>query len=133
MARLRCRMTPPLDSRGLPEGYAFDPAREVTPREVKAKIESGEKMLLIDCRRPDEWEITHIEGAKLIPLQELPEYFDDEFGGHEDEQVIVYCRSGRRSLDFVASLARSGFTNARSMAGGMLLWNRDVSPGGPQY
>ena len=124
---------PPLDDRGLPSGQPFDPAREVTPRQVKAKLDRGEPVLLIDCRRPDEWEITHIEGARLIPLQELPEHFDDELAGHEDEQVVVYCRSGRRSLEFAATLARQGFTNVKSMAGGILLWNRDVNPGGPQY
>ena len=124
---------PPLDDRGLPAGQPFDPAREVTPRQVKAKLDRGEPVLLIDCRRPDEWEITHIEGARLIPLQELPEHFDDELAGHEDEQVVVYCRSGRRSLEFAAMLARQGFTNVKSMAGGILLWNRDVNPGGPQY
>ena len=123
----------PLDDRGLPPGYLYDPAREITPREVKEKMDRGENLLLIDCRRPDEWEITRIEGARLIPLQELPEHFDDELAGQEGEEVVVYCRSGRRSLDFAQSLLRSGFRNVRSMAGGILLWNRDVNPGGPQY
>jgi adenylyltransferase/sulfurtransferase len=126
-----------LDERGLPIGYRFDPDREITPREVKARLDdaqrSGTELLLVDCRRPDEWEITRIDGATLIPLQELPELFDDHLAGHEGDEVIVYCRSGRRSLDFVTSLQRSGFKKARSMAGGVLLWNRDIAPGGPQY
>lgn len=129
--------TPPLDDRGLPQGYRFDDQREVTPRELKARLDAGQQpgkdFLLIDCRRPDEWEITRIDGAKLIPLQELPEHFDDELAGHEEKDVIVYCRSGRRSLEFVDSLRREGFGKARSMAGGVLLWNHDINPGGPQY
>jgi adenylyltransferase/sulfurtransferase len=128
---------PALDEKGLPVGYGFDPDKEVTPRQLKARLDAGEKpgedFLLIDCRRPDEWEITHIDGATLVPLQELPELFDDHLAGHEDKDVVVYCRSGRRSMDFVTSLRRSGFEKARSMAGGVLLWNRDIQPGGPQY
>jgi adenylyltransferase/sulfurtransferase len=128
---------PALDEKGLPAGYRFDPDKEVTPRQLKARLDAGEKpgddFLLIDCRRPDEWEITHISGATLVPLQELPELFDDHLAGHEDKDVIVYCRSGRRSLDFVTSLRRSGFARARSVAGGVLLWNRDIEPGGPQF
>ena len=89
--------------------------------------------LLIDCRRREEWEITRIDGALLIPLQELPELFDEQLAGRERAELVVYCRSGRRSLDFVASLRRCGFINARSMAGGILLWNTDINPGGPQY
>ncbi len=128
---------PALDEKGLPVGDGFDPDKEVTPRQLKARLDAGEKpgedFLLIDCRRPDEWEITHIDGATLVPLQELPELFDDHLAGHEDKDVVVYCRSGRRSMDFVTSLRRSGFEKARSMAGGVLLWNRDIQPGGPQY
>lgn len=128
---------PVLDERGLPPGYPFDSAREIMPRQVKAMLDAGQKpgedFLLVDCRRPDEWEITHIDGAVLIPLQELPELFDDLLAGHEGDEVIVYCRSGRRSLDFVNSLRRSGFARARSMAGGVLLWNQDINPGGVQY
>lgn len=128
---------PPLDDRGLPAGYALDTEREITPREVAAKLEagrhSGEDVLLVDCRQPAEWDITHIDGAVPVPLQQLPELFDEHLAGHEQREVIVYCRSGRRSLEFVSSLRRAGFPNARSMAGGVLLWNRDVRPGGPQY
>ncbi len=128
---------PTLDKSGLPPGYAFDPDREIAPRQLKAMLDAGSRpgrdFLLIDCRREEEWEITRIDGATLIPLQELPEYFDDHLAGHEEKDIVVYCRSGRRSLDFVASLRRSGFSKARSMAGGVLLWNRDVNPGGPQY
>ncbi len=126
-----------LDEDGLPIGYRLDAEREITPRQLKARLDAGKQpgrdFLLIDCRREDEWDITRIDGATLIPLQDLPELFDDHLAGHEQDEVVVYCRSGRRSLDFVTSLRRSGFTNARSMAGGVLLWNRDINPGGPQY
>ena len=125
--------TPDLDENGLPHGYALDARREVTPREVKAKLVGGGGFVFIDCRLPTERDITHIEGSELIPLQTLDRDFDDKLDGKEDEEVIVYCRSGQRSLQFVDYLKRQGFDNARSMAGGILLWNKDVDPGGPQY
>ena len=131
--------TPDLDENGLPHGYALDARREVTPREVKAKLDEGGGggggggFVFIDCRLPTERDITHIEGSELIPLQTLDRDFDDKLDGKEEQEVIVYCRSGQRSLQFVDYLKRQGFENARSMAGGILLWNKDVDPGGPQY
>src|SRR5690242_9607223 len=62
---------PTLDAKGLPPGYAFKPDWEVTPREVKAMLDRGEKFEFIDCRLPNEYAITNIEGAKLIPLQQI--------------------------------------------------------------
>ena len=53
--------------------------------------------------------------------------------GHESEEVIVHCRSGARSMQFAKILKAQCFKNVKSMAGGVLLWNRDVNPGGPQY
>lgn len=123
---------PSLDARGLPPGYAFKPDWEVTPREVKAKLDKGEKFVFVDCRLPNERAITAIEGTTLIPLQQLGQRIG-ELRGHEDEEVIIHCRSGARSLQFAQLLKQNGFKNARSMAGGILLWNKDVNPGGPQY
>jgi adenylyltransferase/sulfurtransferase len=121
-----------LDPRGLPPGYQFKPDWEITPREVKALQDSGEKFMFIDCRMPNEYEITHIEGTKLIPLQELGKRIG-EVKGHEKEKIVVHCRSGARSMQFTQFLRQQGFKDVRSMAGGILLWNKDVNPGGPQY
>ena len=123
---------PVLDERGLPPGYAFDPNWEVTPREVKAMLERGERFVFIDCRLPNEHQITHIEGATLLPLQQLGQRFG-EIAGHSGEKVVVHCRSGARSLTFAQQLRQAGFADVKSMAGGILLWNKDVNPGGPQY
>jgi adenylyltransferase/sulfurtransferase len=122
-----------LDARGLPIGYQFHKELEITPREVKAKLDNGQKFVFIDCRLKSEQAITNIDGSTLIPLQQLDRVFEDTLEGKEDEEVIVYCRSGQRSLQFVSYLKQHGFRNARSMAGGILLWNQDVNPGGPQY
>ena len=108
------------------------PDWEVTPREVKSLLDKGEPFLFIDCRLPNEYAITHIDGAKLIPLQQIGQRFG-ELQGHEDEKVIVHCKSGGRSMQFAQILRQNGFKDVKSMAGGILLWNKDINPGGPQY
>ncbi|MGN6506264.1 MAG: molybdopterin-synthase adenylyltransferase MoeB [Tepidisphaeraceae bacterium] len=123
---------PKLDERGLPPDYNFDPDWEITPRELKKKLDKKDEFVFIDCRLPHETKITEIAGGTLIPLQQLGARIG-ELRGKEDEEVIVYCRSGGRSLQFAQVLKQQGFKNVKSMAGGVLLWNTDVNPGGPQY
>ncbi|HEX4795992.1 MAG TPA: molybdopterin-synthase adenylyltransferase MoeB [Humisphaera sp.] len=123
---------PSLDAQGLPPGYRFKPDWEVTPREVKAMLDKKEKFLFIDCRLPNEFQITKIDGAQLIPLQQLSQRAG-ELMPHKDEKVVVYCRSGGRSMQFSQALRQAGFKDIKSMAGGILLWNKDINPGGPQY
>ncbi|HUB25485.1 MAG TPA: molybdopterin-synthase adenylyltransferase MoeB [Tepidisphaeraceae bacterium] len=123
---------PGLDDRGLPRGYNFKPDWEVTPRQVKQMLDAHEKFYFVDCRLPNEYAITRIEGATLIPLQEITRHAE-KLKEHKDEPIVVHCKSGGRSMQFVQILRQNGFANARSMAGGILTWNKDVNPGGPQY
>jgi len=123
---------PGLDDRGLPPGYAYKPDWEVTPREVKAMLDRGDKFAFIDCRLPNEYQITHIEGTTLIPLQQIAQRFE-ELRDKANEKVVVHCKSGARSLQFTQALRQAGFKDVKSMAGGILLWNKDIEPGGPQY
>jgi adenylyltransferase/sulfurtransferase len=121
-----------LDEKGLPKGYPFKPDWEITPREVKTMLDKGEKFVFIDCRLPNEHQITHIEGAKLIPLQQIAGRIG-EIRPHANEKVVVHCKSGGRSMQFAQILRQQGFKDVKSMAGGILLWNKDINPGGPQY
>jgi sulfur-carrier protein adenylyltransferase/sulfurtransferase len=123
---------PSLDARGLPPGYNYKPDWEVTPREVKSMLDKGEEFLFIDCRLPHEYQITHIEGTQLIPVQQLAQHVN-ELMAHKDEKIVVHCKSGGRSMQFAQALRQAGFKDIKSMAGGILLWNKDVEPGGPQY
>src|SRR5438552_2524848 len=92
-----------LDERGLPLGYSWKPDWEGTPREVKSMLDKGEKFVFIDCRLPNEYQITNIEGAKLIPLQQIAQRMG-ELKGHESDKVVIHCRSGQRSLQFAQLL-----------------------------
>jgi len=123
---------PQLDEKGLPPGYQFKPDWEVTPREVKSLMDNREDFVFVDCRMPNEHQITHIEGAKLIPLQQIGSRMS-ELAPHKSQKIIIHCRSGARSLQFAQMLRQNGFKDVKSMAGGILLWNKDINPGGPQY
>ena len=123
---------PNLDDRGLPPGYNFDPNWGVTPRDVKSMLDRGDKFLFIDCRLPNEYQITHIDGTKLIPLQQIGQHINS-LKPHQNDKIVVHCRSGGRSMQFTQLLRQNGFADVRSMAGGILLWNKDINPGGPQY
>jgi adenylyltransferase/sulfurtransferase len=132
VAATRPAPDPSLDSRGLPPGYRLKDDWEVTPRDVKALQDRGEKFLFIDCRLPNEFQITSIPGTTLLPLQQLGQRIG-ELTPHKDEKIIVHCKVGGRSMQFTQALRQSGFKDVRSMAGGILLWNKDINPGGPQY
>src|SRR5258705_10222856 len=123
---------PNLNERGLPPGYAFDPNWEVTPRDVKSMLDKGDKFVFIDCRLPNEYQITHIEGAKLIPLQQIGQNIAS-LRQHVNDNIVLHCRTGGRSMQFSQLLRQNGFADVKSMAGGILLWNKDINPGGPQY
>ena len=123
---------PSLDSRGLPPNYPFKPDWEVTPRDVKSLLDHNKDFLFIDCRLPNEYAITNIPKAQLIPLQQLAQRIG-ELKGHEQEKIVVHCKSGGRSMQFTQILRQQGFKDVKSMAGGILLWNKDINPGGPQY
>ncbi len=120
-----------LDDRGLPVGYPFKPELEVTPREVRALLMEG-RVCLVDCRTPDEARTARIEGAVLIPLNDLPRQVEDLQDLAEGREVVVHCHMGGRSLRAVLYLKGRGI-EARSMAGGIDLWSVDIDGSVPRY
>jgi adenylyltransferase/sulfurtransferase len=123
-----------LDANGLPPGYQFKPDWEVTPRDVKSALDKQKaNYLVIDVREPNEYEITHIvDKDKLFPRAQWPS-IADKLKGRENDEIVVHCKVGGRSMQVAQALRQAGFKNAKSMAGGILLWNKDVNPSGPQY
>lgn len=100
---------------------------EIGADEVRARLEAGERVALLDVREPEEFRRGHIPGAVLIPLGQLPRRL-----GELDprQEWIVVCRSGRRSAQACRFLEANGFPRVRNMAGGMLRWRGRVA-GGP--
>lgn len=123
---------PPLDEQGLPPGYPLRPAWEVTPRELQAMREQGERLLLLDCRTPEEAEVAEMGADLLVPMQVLGQRLH-ELEPHRDEKIVVHCHHGSRSLQVAAALRRQGFADVTSLAGGIDLWSRDIDPGVPRY
>ena len=105
-------------------------ALEITPVEVKARLDSGEHIRLIDVREPEEHAICQIEGADLIPMQTVPQHLQDLDG---DEPLCVFCHHGVRSLSVVDWLRRRGVDKCQSMAGGIDRWSLEIDPAVRRY
>jgi rhodanese-related sulfurtransferase len=103
---------------------------EITPAELKARLNNGEKLVLIDVREPWEHEICRIEGARLVPLGYLAASLNTL---PDVDEVICYCHHGMRSLDAAAWLRFQGFEKAKSLAGGIERWSLEVDPNVPRY
>lgn len=93
---------------------------DITVEELKARMDSGENLHILDVREPQEYEVYNI-GATLIPLGTLPDKVE-ELESLKDEEIIVHCRSGNRSAQAKMYLEDMGFTNVRNLHGGMLAW-----------
>jgi adenylyltransferase/sulfurtransferase len=118
---------------GLKAGAKSDKAEgvaEITPRELKAKLDRGDDFDLIDVREPHEWDIARLPSARLVPLGTVPEA---AMSLSPDRDLVIYCRSGVRSAKAVQQLQAAGFTRLWNLAGGIRRWSEDVDPGVPQY
>jgi adenylyltransferase/sulfurtransferase len=106
------------------------PGLEISPEQVKARLDRGDRFILLDVRNPHEWEISRIDGAKFIPLSELPERLQ-ELSSADD--IVAYCLRGSRSLKAANLLRDAGFTRVKSMSGGIDAWAERIQPGMPRY
>jgi rhodanese-related sulfurtransferase len=103
-------------------------ALEITPVEVKAGLDRGEYIRLIDVREPEEHAICQIDGAELIPMRTIPEQLQNLDSDDPDVVLCVFCHHGVRSLSVVDWLRRQGVDNCQSMAGGIDRWSREIDP-----
>jgi rhodanese-related sulfurtransferase len=104
---------------------------QIQPTEVKRLLDSGEPLVLLDVRQPEENAICAIPGSVLIPLGELHARVGEI--PPTDDLVVVYCHHGIRSLSGAAMLASAGFPNVASMTGGIDRWSEVVDPAVPRY
>ncbi|MGD0130643.1 MAG: molybdopterin-synthase adenylyltransferase MoeB [Bryobacteraceae bacterium] len=103
---------------------------DIEPTEVKAKIDQGDRFVLIDVREPHEYQICNIPQAKLIPLGDLPKRVNELDSADE---IVAHCKSGMRSAKAVDFLKQAGFKKVRNMKGGILAWSDKVDPTVPKY
>lgn len=102
---------------------------ELTPAEYLARRERGDVLTLLDVREAWELGMASVPGVLHIPMGEVAERLDELQREHE---VVVMCRSGRRSLEVARYLQRNGF-EVSNLAGGILAWSRDVDATIPTY
>jgi rhodanese-related sulfurtransferase len=108
-----------------------EPPIEISCRDVQARL-GAEDFLLVDCREPDEHQRARIEGAKLVPMSRLAESLG-ELEPLRGREIAVHCHHGGRSLKVANWLRSQGFARARSMAGGIDEWSREIDPAVPRY
>lgn len=95
--------------------------QNISVEEVKRRLDGGENLNIIDVREPNEYAEFNI-GATLIPLGKIQSMQIDEIEDLKEEEVILHCRSGQRSMVACMFLDTLGFKNTKNLAGGMLAW-----------
>jgi len=103
---------------------------EITPVELKKKMDAGETPFVLDVREPNEYQINKIAGSTLIPLGELPRRYQEL---PRDREIIAQCKMGGRSAKAMEFLKTVGFTNVKNLRGGILEWIDKVDPSQPKY
>jgi adenylyltransferase/sulfurtransferase len=103
---------------------------EITPVELKRRLDAGDDLFILDVREPNEYQINKIPGSTLIPLGELPRRYQEL---DPDREVVAHCKMGGRSAKAVEYLRSVGFTKVKNLRGGILEWIDKVDPSQPKY
>jgi sulfur-carrier protein adenylyltransferase/sulfurtransferase len=102
---------------------------EITPRELKTRLDRGDDLYILDVREPHEYQICNI-GGHLIPLGELSRRAAEL---DSSKEIVAHCRSGKRSAEAVDFLRKAGFKKIWNLKGGILAWSDEVDPNVPKY
>jgi rhodanese-related sulfurtransferase len=103
---------------------------EITPQELKARLDRGAPVVLLDVREPWETALCRLEPSVHIPIEEI-EVRTEEL--NPEDEIVVYCHLGVRSAAVAAYLRVQGFARAVNLRGGLDLWARTVDPGMRRY
>ena len=105
-------------------------AAEITPRELKDRIDRGESPFILYVRNPEEISICRIAGSTVIPLPELSNRIGEL---DRSTAMVVHCKSGMRSQKAITLLRSQGFDRLANLTGGILAWIDEVDPSLPKY
>jgi sulfur-carrier protein adenylyltransferase/sulfurtransferase len=105
---------------------------EITPSELKERLDRGDPLVIVDVREPYEWDIGNLEeyGALLVPLGELEDRLDEL---DREAEIVLQCRSGARSARALLQMRSEGFQRLLNLKGGILAWSDEVDPELPKY
>ena len=102
---------------------------DMTPEELKERLDAGDDLFVLDVREPHEYQICNL-GGHLIPLKDLPQRVGELDPAKE---IVVHCKMGGRSAKAVDFLKQQGFTNVHNLVGGITAWSDRVDPKVPKY
>ncbi len=102
----------------------------ITPKDLKSRLDKGDKLVLVDVREPWEHALAKLDGSVLIPLATLPQSLDKL---DRNAEIIAYCHHGMRSGDATGFLLQQGFPNVKNLIGGIDAWSVQVDPSVPRY
>lgn len=102
----------------------------ISPKELKTRLDKGEKLVLLDVREQWEYDLAKLTGSILVPLGTLPQSVAKL---NRDEEIIAICHHGMRSADATNFLLQQGFTNVKNLVGGIDAWSVQVDGAVPRY
>lgn len=105
--------------------------KEISAKNLQERIKANSDLLVLDVREPNELAVCKLANITHIPLGELPNRVSEL--RDKDAEIIVYCRSGKRSERACQFLTSSGYKNVTNLEGGILAWARDIDPSMPNY
>lgn len=108
----------------------LEPEQEISPEELKGRLEQGESLTLLDVREDFEYEICHLPDATLIPVNELERRVGEL---DRDKPIVALCRTGPRSARATKFLSEAGFKKVQNLVGGVIGWADKIDPDMPKY
>jgi sulfur-carrier protein adenylyltransferase/sulfurtransferase len=102
---------------------------EITPRDLKSRLDRGDDLFILDVREPHEFQICNL-GGHLIPLGDLSRRVNELDSSRE---IVAHCRSGKRSAEAIEFLRKAGFRKIWNLKGGILAWSDEVDSSVPKY
>jgi len=103
---------------------------EITPIELKERLDRGERVFIVDVREPEELAIASLAGATHIPMGDIPGRLTEL---NPDCETILVCHHGIRSAQVAMYLARMGFERVSNLVGGIDAWSEEIDPTTPRY
>ena len=102
----------------------------ISPKELKVRLDKGDKLVLLDVREEWEYSLAKLDGSILIPKDTLPQSLALL---NRDSEIIAICHHGMRSADATSFLLQQGFTNVKNLVGGIDAWSTQVDGTVPRY
>lgn len=114
----------------VPPPPSGDSQWEITVEELKKRLDQNDEVFILDVRNPEEFQICRIPGSSLLPLLELPQRFREL---NPDQEMVIHCKSGMRSLKATNFLRQQGFRKVKNLKGGILAWATSIDLSMPKY